>query len=198
MTNQPVLLLGAGLGRRMGGPKVFTRAGEKSFLERILARCRESGSPVTLTFDSRFRERLEALLATLPAPRPRLVESAGELPMLASVQAGLRAGGLEGGFWLWPVDAPFISADGWARAVKTAREAPDAVWKLRAGGRSGHPIWFPAWSVPIILAGSWQNGLLGFLETCPDRIRVLPLEGEELRDFNTPEELAASPKGEQK
>ena len=51
MTNQPVLLLGAGLGRRMGEPKVFTRAGEKSFLERILARCRESGSPVTLTFD---------------------------------------------------------------------------------------------------------------------------------------------------
>ncbi len=182
----------------MGGPKVFTRAGEKSFLERILARCRESGSPVTLTFDPRFRDRLEALLATLPAPRPRLEEAAGELPMLASVQAGLRAGGMEGGFWLWPVDAPFISADGWAGAVKTAGEAPDAVWKLRAGGRSGHPIWFPAWSVPVILAGSWENGLLGFLETCPDRIRVLPLEGEELRDFNTPEDLAASPKGGQK
>ncbi len=191
MSGQPVVVLGAGHGRRMGGPKVLAEVEGTTFLERILERCRETASPVTLTLDPAFRPEVERLLAGLPPPPPRIVEVDGTRPMLASVQAALAAGGFAGGFWCWPVDAPFISQMGWDQAVETVRGQPEEVWKLRARGRTGHPIWFPGWAVPVIAAGDWPNGLLGFLETCPERIYVLALDAEELGDFNTPEQLAA-------
>ncbi len=188
---QPVIVLGAGLGRRMGEPKVFAEHGGRSFLARILERCGESGSPVTLTVDRRFRRRVEALLARLPGPAPRLVEAGGDKPMVASVREALRWGGYEPGFWLWPVDAPFLSAGGWRRATEAVGRDPNVVWKLRSGGRSGHPVWFPFYTIPAIRAGRWPDGLRGFLrEMEPERVMVLELEGETLTDVDTPEELA--------
>ena len=134
---QPVIVLAAGHGKRMGGPKLFTEHEGRTFLERILQRCRETSARVTLVSDPRFRPRLEALLSTLPAPFPRIVEADGTLDMLDSVQAALRAGPYEPGVWLWPVDAPFISAAGWRRAVEKVARVPNSVRKLRAGGRTG-------------------------------------------------------------
>lgn len=193
---QPVLLLGAGRGRRMGLPKLFAEHQGKTFAERILARCRETGSRVTLVSDPLHRERLEALLAALPpellAPFPSVVKADGETDMLASVQAGLLAGPYEPGCWLWPADAPFISPGGWRRAVERVTEAPEFIWKLRAGGRTGHPIWLPSWTVRPLLAGNWPDGLRGFLAgVAPERIRILALEGEFLADVNTPRDLEA-------
>lgn len=205
-----VLLLGAGHGRRMGGPKLFTEHRGRSFTERILARCAESASPVTLTVDPVYRTRLEVLLTGLATrmalPPLRLVAADGNLDMLRSVQAGLAAKaafpGAEGvptdwtnGFWLWPVDAPFLSSEGWQHARQAAASQPDAVLKLRTGegaaGKTGHPIHFPAWAVAPILAGDWPDGLLGFLkEVPPGRMAALPLPGEVLRDLDTPEALA--------
>ncbi len=198
MKGQPVLLLGAGHGRRMGQPKVFTRFEGATFLERILERCRETASPVTLTLDPAFRKKVENLLAALPPPPPALVESDGARPMLGSVQAALGAGGCFEGFWCWPVDAPFISAMGWDQAVEVVRGQPENIWKLRAGGDTGHPVFVPAGAVPRILNGAWDDGLLGFLEEFRDEICVLTLDAEELRDFNTEEQLAAAgPSGEE-
>ncbi|MBI3992329.1 MAG: nucleotidyltransferase family protein [Candidatus Lambdaproteobacteria bacterium] len=190
---QAVLLLGAGHGTRMGEPKVFTRHGGQSFLERILRRCAEAGAPVTLCVDPGFRERVEAALALLALPRPRLVSADGTRPMLATVQAGLAAGGFETGFWLWPVDAPFISPQGWARAVARAAERPGRILKLRVAGRTGHPLWLPGWAVPEILAGDWADGLLSFLAAHEGEVEILPLDGEVLGDFNTPEQLTRAP-----
>lgn len=195
MSGQPVLVLGAGHGTRMGGPKLFARFEGATFVERILARCRETASPVTLAVDPAFRARAERLLAPLPPPPPRLVEADGTRPMLASVQAGLSAGGFGPGFWLWPVDAPLLSAVGWDQAVETVRGQPESIWKLRTGGTTGHPSWFPGWAVAEILAGGWPDGLLGFLEAHGGQTYGLELEGERLGDFNTPEQLAAAQGG---
>ena len=191
---QAVLVLGAGQGRRMGGPKLFATHQGRGFLERILTRCRESGARVTLVSDPRHSGRLDALLAGMPphllAPFPRIVHGSGEADMLASVRAALGAGPYEPGCWLWPVDAPFISADGWRRAVETVAAEPEWIWKLRVQGNTGHPVWFPSWSAPLILAGTWRDGLRGFLAgVAAEKIRILPLEGEFLADVNTPEEL---------
>lgn len=190
---QAVLILAAGHGKRMGGPKAFTRHAGRTFLQRILTRCGESGSPVTLVTDPAFRARLEAELSGLPAPAPRLVDADGSRPMLDSVRSGLAAGAFDTGFWLWPVDAPFISPAGWARAVQAVSADPEPVRKLRVNGKTGHPIWFPGWSVREILTGNWPAGLLGFLAAHAGRVAVLTLDGEELRDFNTPEQLRDAP-----
>ncbi len=193
-TGQAVIVLGAGQGKRMGGPKLFAAHKGLGFLERILARCRETGSRVILVSDPRHTERLETLLAGMPprllAPFPRIVHADGEADMLASVRAALRTGPWEPGGWLWPVDAPFISPDGWRRAVKTVAAEPDWIWKLRVQGKTGHPVWFPSWCAPPILAGSWQDGLRGYLtEVAAQKIRILLLEEEFLADVNTPQEL---------
>jgi CTP:molybdopterin cytidylyltransferase MocA len=183
----------------MGGPKLFRHHAGRTFVERILSRCAESASPVVLVVDPRFLERAEQMLAAASAKGTTLAEADGTLPMLASIQAGLRAATLppgppwNGGFWLWPVDAPFLSAKGWKRARDTVQGDPDSIWKLRVAGKTGHPIWLPGWSVPRILAGTWPNGLLGFLAGCGERVRILPLEGEVIGDFNTPESLAHLP-----
>ena len=191
---QPALILGAGHGTRMGGPKVFARIDGVTFLERILMRVREAGCPAILTVDAGFHAEVEALLGTLPPLPLRLVEVEGTLPMLASVQAGLAAlDGTAEGAWLWPVDAPLLSAEGWRKARAAAGARPERILKLRAGGRTGHPLWLPRWACAAVAAGSWADGLLGFLAGVPpERIAQLELPGETLGDFNTPAQLAAA------
>ena len=192
----PVIVLAAGHGTRMGGPKAFARYGGQSFLERILARCAESNADVTITVDPAFKPRVLDLLKARPVPRPHLhlrwVEADGRLPMLASVQAALAAGGFGRGFWMWPVDAPFVSAEGWRLLNRDVAENDTQVAKPVAGGKSGHPVWFPAWAAPRIAQGRWPDGLQGFLsEIGPSAMRRIELPGERLNDVDTPEELAA-------
>lgn len=193
---QPVIVLAAGHGTRFGGPKAFAEHKGRTFTERILTRCGETGARVTLVGDPRHRERLEALLAALPpeltapTPAPRLVDADGLADMMASVKAALAHGPHEPGFWLWPVDAPFISAAGWRRAAQTAAGDPGVIWKLRVAGRTGHPVWFPFTVTRPLLDGNWPDGLRGFLATVPpERIQVLPLEGEFLEDIDSPDQL---------
>jgi CTP:molybdopterin cytidylyltransferase MocA len=186
-----VIVLAAGHGTRMGGPKAFAEHHGRTFAERILERCREAAARVTLVSDPRFKARMEALLARLPPPLPRIVEADGTRDMLDSVQAALRAGPYEPGFWLWPVDAPFISAAGWRRAVEQAADDPGVIWKLRSRDRTGHPAWFPFTVTPAILGGHWPDGLRGFLATVPpERIQFLALDEEFLEDIDTPDRLA--------
>jgi CTP:molybdopterin cytidylyltransferase MocA len=190
---QPVLILAAGHGTRMGGPKAFARLDGETFLERILARVREAACPAILAVDPAHRSRIEAVLAAIPPLPVRVVEADGTLPMLASVQAAI--GALDGtaqGAWVWPVDAPLLSSPGWLKARAAVAQRDDVVLKLSAGGRTGHPVWFPRWACMAILASSWDEGLMGFLAEVPgDRIVILDLPGEVLSDFNTPEQLAS-------
>ncbi len=208
MTRQPnppsggraVIVLAAGHGSRMGGPKAFARYQERTFLEHILDRCAESDAQVTITVDPAFKERLQALLKAHPIPHAHLhlrwVEVDGRLPMLASLQAALMAGGFSHGFWLWPVDAPFLSAGGWEKLRAAAAIHEEQILKPRSGELSGHPVWFPGWAVGQIRSGDWLTGLRGFLRACNSaRILTLDLPGEHLNDVDTPEELAAMERG---
>ncbi len=190
---QPVVILGAGHGTRMGGPKVFAEVGGVTFLQRIVDRIGEACCPAVLTVDAAFRARVEALLMRLPRVRLRLIEVDGNLPMLASVQTGLaKLDAAAQGAWLWPVDAPMLSAEGWLRARQTVAAQPQAILKLRTQGRTGHPIWLPRWACEAVAEGRWSDGLQGFLAEVPaGRIAHLELPGETLGDFNTPEQLAA-------
>jgi CTP:molybdopterin cytidylyltransferase MocA len=177
-------------------PKAFVLLNGQTFLDRILARCAESGSDVTVTVDPAFKQRLMDGLKARSMPRLplhlRWVEADGRQPMLASIQAALAVGGFDRGFWLWPVDAPFLSAAGWRVLGETVEVDDQRILKPRAEGRSGHPVWFPGWAVLRIARGDWPNGLLGFLAVCtPEQVRAVDLPGEHVNDIDTPEELRA-------
>jgi nicotine blue oxidoreductase len=194
---QPVLILAAGHGRRLGGPKAFIVVGGRTFVERILSRCAEAGAPTTLAVDAHHAARWEALLARWQGPPPRRVEADGTRPMVESVRAALAVGGFAQGVWVWPVDAPFLSAAGWRAARAAVAGAPLAIWKLRAEGRSGHPLWLPGWAcgdTPHGLRGrDWPDGLRGLVAAHLDTVQVVELPGERLDDVDTPEALAALP-----
>ena len=200
MSGQLVLVLGAGLGRRMGGPKLFLRHQGRGFLQRIVSHCAASGSPWVLVYPQGMGRRIQELLRALEnaAPPLALVEGDGQQPMLASVQSGLRAARAAGAFsapgewlgcWVWPVDAPGISPRGWLLATEAVQEQSVSILKLQTDGKTGHPIWFPAWAIDVIVNGEWADGLLGFLASEKEQTRTLELSGETLRDFNTPEDL---------
>ncbi|MBI4082821.1 MAG: nucleotidyltransferase family protein [Candidatus Lambdaproteobacteria bacterium] len=188
---QPVLILAAGHGTRLGGPKAFIAVGGPTFAERILARCAEAGAPVTLVLDPRHGARWAALLARWQGPAPRRFEADGTRPMVESVRVALAAGDFGQGVWVWPVDAPFLSAAGWRAARAAVAGAPLAIWKLRAEGRSGHPLWLPGWACTAVGERDWPDGLRGLLTAHLDSVRVLELPGERLYDVDTPEALAA-------
>ena len=190
----PVIVLGAGRGRRLGGPKLLAMHGGRGFLQRILDRCAETASPVTLTLAPETRAAAEALLRQWNIrdawPQPALVETDPAGDMLSSLQAALRAAPHPPGAWVWPVDAPFISAAGWRAAAEEAAADPERVLLLRSGGRGGHPLWLPASLHPAVLSGRWDNGLAGLIQgLAPGQVRRLELPGEQLRDVNTPEDL---------
>ncbi|MDH4246857.1 MAG: nucleotidyltransferase family protein [Deltaproteobacteria bacterium] len=192
----PVIVLAAGRGRRLGLPKLLAAYAGRTFLERILIRCAHSGSPVTLTVSPDLRARAEAALQDLQTrlglPRPKVVEADPDGDMLDSLKTALRAEARAPGVWVWPVDAPFISAPGWTSAVAAVRTDPARVLQLRCGGRGGHPLWLPDSLRPALLTGHWENGLAGFLAGLErPRLHCLELAGEHLRDVNTPEDLHA-------
>lgn len=193
-TGQHVLILAAGRGRRMGGPKVLATHGGVGFLERILARCAEAAARVTLLASQETQPALEALLGTLPptllAPMPRILHADSTAPMAETLRLGLQHGPYLPGCWVWPVDNPFLSAGGWQALRRQAGQAPDAVWKPVSEGVSGHPIWLPAHHHAALLAGPLPDGLRGYLRALsPGQVRALALEGEHLPNVNRSTDL---------
>ncbi len=197
MNQQTVLILGGGYGRRFGVPKLFAHHAGTGFLERILARCAESFTPIILAAQpqhaTRLMQRLKAWRAQRPlSPLLHTVWVAGKTPMLSSVQTGLKH--LQrwptriAGCWLWPVDAPFISATGWGRARCAVQSQPQCVWKLRkhpSAGKGGHPLWLPRGTWPLIRQQPWKGGVKeALLHMKPTDIKQLILEGERLHDVD--------------
>lgn len=192
---QPVLILAAGLGTRMGGPKALTRFGRSSFLERILARAAENQSPVVLTLDARFSEKVKTMLHMANVPLPPVVLAQGEAPMLDTIQAAFAdpqgQKTLENGGWIWPVDAPLISPKGWKQACEAGEQFPEWVIKLRSDGKNGHPVWLPSWAVKDLthLKENLAGGLRGYLATKKEKTKVIEMDGEVLVDLNTIKDL---------
>ncbi|HVR72193.1 MAG TPA: nucleotidyltransferase family protein [Vicinamibacteria bacterium] len=165
------VVLAAGAGRRMGGPKALLRIGAESFLARaaaLLARPDVSEVVAVLGHDAprvRAEAGLPPFLTVIVNPAP---DQGG---MLGSVQKGLDAAEARGAgaVLLHPVDHPL-----------TAPETVDAVVAaLRAGariavpswdGRRGHPGGFAASTWPALRAAPRHEGARAVLAAHPEWI----------------------------
>ena len=191
-TRVVVVVLAAGEGRRMGGPKALLRLGESTFLA---SACRLFGRP-----------GIEAVVAVLGAEAPRVRDRAA-IPegvsvvvnerwregMLTSVWAGLDAADAlsADGVLLHPVDNPLVEP-ATIDAVLDALARGAAIAVPSHGGRRGHPAGFARVVFPALRAAPLDAGARAVLASRPDRVVHVPAGADCLVDIDTPADLESA------
>lgn len=157
IAKEPVLVLAAGRGTRMGGPKALMEVNGRAWWRTQDERLESAGVEPVWVVSKRIAPELAD-------ESPRLVVSDDSAPMFASILAGMKAlaaradqtGRPPRGAFILPIDVPAPSAEVWrALAVRgccAVREHP-AVPVFE--GKRGHPVWLPwEWSAREVLARS--------------------------------------------
>ncbi len=200
------IVLAAGKGSRMGGPKALIRIGGTTLLEGALEGMAAARlEDVAVVLDPRaeiFGEASRIAAAT----GARVVENpAPEHGMLSSVRCALDALGEPAAgrpasesdrvtaathVALLPVDHPPIRAETFARLAAQAANRPEAIVVPRFGGRRGHPALFPRSLFPALVSAPNEIGARAVLRAHPDRVLEIDVDDPAVvRDLNTPDDL---------
>lgn len=145
------IVLAAGAGRRMGGPKALhgPLAGAGSPVQQVAGWVHDGGCPLVVAVIGAQAGEVRASLA--PRPWLRVVETTDWAEgMGASLRAGLREVAAEDvtAALVTLVDLPDVRADVVARLLATAPLGEDVLARAAYGGVPGHPVligrsWWP-------------------------------------------------------
>jgi CTP:molybdopterin cytidylyltransferase MocA len=185
------VVLAAGEGRRMGGPKALLRLGGRSFLEVCLAGLERAGVAERVVVLGHRAGEVRALLPAPAAVRVVVNERYRE-GMFSSVIAGLDAAEALGAeaMLLHPVDHPLLEPETVDRVLEAlAAGAPIAVPSHQ--GRRGHPAGFARAAWAALRAAPPGQGARAVLAGHPQWITHVAGGAGSLRGVNTPEDLAA-------
>jgi CTP:molybdopterin cytidylyltransferase MocA len=189
------IVLAAGEGRRMGGPKALVPTGEETFLGRA---CRLLARP-----------GIASVVAVLGAEAGRVRTAAGIPPvatvvvnerwregMLTSVWVGLDAAEALGAeaVLLHPVDNPLV-APATIDAVVGALAEGALIAVPTHAGRRGHPAGFARPSWPALRAAPLDGGARTVLATHAERVVHVAAGPDCLVDLDTPADLEAATRG---
>jgi CTP:molybdopterin cytidylyltransferase MocA len=184
------VVLAAGEGRRVGGPKALLRIRGESFLARacrLLARPPVDDLVVVLGHDA-ARVRTEAGLpaAAHVVENPRYQEG-----MLGSILRGLDAAERLGAdaVLLHPVDHPRVAPET-VDAVAAALRDGAVVAVPSHEGRRGHPGGFSRAAWPALRAASPERGARAVLADHPEWVRHVAGDPGCVQGVNTPQDLA--------
>ncbi len=184
------LLLAAGAGRRMGGPKALVEIDGEPLVRRALRMLDGGGCAPLLVVLGAAAERVRPLLGAgmLAVSAPDWEEGMG-----ASLRAGLaavaRLPDAPDAVLVHLVDLPGVTSAAIARLV--ARSAPDALLRAAYAGRPAHPV--------LIGRSHWDGvrgcatgdaGARGYLAGHPGLVLVECADVAEPGDVDTPEQLA--------
>ena len=185
------ILLAAGEGRRMGGPKALLRLGEETFLARACALFSAAGVPPLVVLGAEAgRVRGEA---GIPAEAVMAVNARWREGMLTSVWTGLDAAeglGAEA-VLVHPVDNPFV-APGTIASVLAALAGGAAIAVPSHEGRRGHPAGFARSVWPALRGAPVGGGARTVLQARPDLVVHVPAGPDCLVDLDTPADLDAA------
>lgn len=183
-----ILVLAAGRGRRMGGPKALMPVGGRPWHHWQSERLARLDFPATWVVSPAVARAM--LAEPPPTGAPPLVTADPDAPMFASVHAGLQslASTPPRGVFILPVDVPAPLSLDWH-----ALAALDPVAAPRHLARRGHPLW---------LAWPWAAARGLTAATCPADARLDELiradvqtldttDPDTVVNLNTPADVAA-------
>jgi molybdenum cofactor cytidylyltransferase len=182
------LILAAGRGARMGGPKALLTLDGETFLARVARLLRRPGVERVTAVVGHEAERVRRE-AALPADVVTLVNSRYADGMLTSIRAGLDAAEAAGAdaVLVHPVDHPLVEA-ATVDAVVAALGGGATIAVPSHGGHRGHPAGFARGAWEAIRRASPEEGARGVLARHPDWIEHIPAGEECLLGINTAEE----------
>jgi len=186
------VVLAAGRGRRMGGPKHLLAVGEppEPMLARVLASLR--GAPVAgITAVLRPGDAAGEACARAQGAAAVPMEDPEE-GRAASVRAGVRAAPASAQGLLFALaDQPFLGSFDFAALVAAFAAAPEAIVHARYDGERGTPVLFARRFWPELLALRGSDGGRRVIAAHPEAALGVDLPPRRGRDLDRPEDLRA-------
>jgi molybdenum cofactor cytidylyltransferase len=189
MTSSVVaVVLAAGRGARMGGPKALLKIGQTTFLRHVAEALRRPGVSSVIAVLGHDHERVaeEAALddRLQTTYNPRHAEG-----MLTSIWCGLDAAGRlgAGAVLLHPVDHPLVEAETVDRVMEALAQGAKIAVPSHAG-RRGHPGGFARETWEALRGASPARGARGVLQDHPDWIVHVPGGPGCLQGVDTPDD----------
>ncbi len=185
-----ILILAAGASSRMRGTdKLLQPVRGRPLIAHVTRMALATGCPVSVTLDA-ARPARQAALDGLPVRQIYVADpSAG---MTASLQAGFAALPPDARVMVLLADMPDLATADLTTLLTLSGDNPDLILRACAtGGPPGHPVVFPPWVRPEILALQGDPGPREVLKRHKDRLRMVPLPGmRATTDLDTPEDWA--------
>lgn len=182
------VILAAGRGRRMGGPKGLLEVHGVTFVERAVATFQLAGASPIVAVLGHEAERMEALLR--PAGAASCVRNARpDEGMLSSILLGLEAAETAeaDAVLLHPVDHPLVSPDTVTRVMEALRTG--AVIAVPShGGRRGHPGGFARGSWAALRRAPPDRGARAVLADHPEWVVHVAGDPGCLAGIDTPQD----------
>ncbi len=191
------LLLAAGAGRRMGGPKALVELDGEPLVARALRALRDAGADPRLVVLGAHADRAREAVAAADQDAHVVVAADWADGMGASLRAGIAAlagsdvgdGGDVDAVLVLLVDTPGIGSEALARVAAAARR--DGLARGSYDGRPGHPVLLGADHLAGVAAAAHDDvGARGYLAGRED---IRPVEVGDVAtrdDVDTPADLA--------
>jgi len=182
------IILAAGRGERIGGPKALLTLGGESFLARAARVLARPGIERVVAVLGHEAERV-AREANLPPGVAVVVNAGYGEGMLTSIQAGLAAAEAAGaeGVLIHPVDHPLVDAATADRVIAALQGGATIAVPSHDDSR-GHPAGFARAAWPALRAAAAGRGARAVLADHPDWIVHVEGGADCLQGVNTPED----------
>jgi len=185
------ILLAAGQGSRIGGPKALLRIGGETFLARCARALLRPGVERLVLVLGHEAERVCAM-GGVPEGALR-VTNAGyrEGGMLSSILRGLDAAeaiGAEAAL-IHPVDHPLVSETTVERVIATLQQGA-AIAVPCFEGRRGHPGGFARSAWALLRSAPGERGARAVLQDHPEQLTHVPGDAGCVSGIDTPEDFA--------
>ncbi|MDR0490149.1 MAG: NTP transferase domain-containing protein, partial [Oscillospiraceae bacterium] len=187
-----MVILAAGLSRRMGVFKPLLPVGDLPAILRCVRTAEEAGVRAAVVVTGHKNEELESVVRAGAKSAQLVHNSMYRDEMFSSVRVGVSALPSDtDGFFLLPADCCAFAHGTMISLIRRfADDGGKSVVRPINHGRRGHPPLIPVRFIDPLLSFSGQNGLKGFLSPLPT-VEVETNDAGTLLDMDTPDDYAA-------